>query len=90
MPFLCPAANMRKILQRIGAAERAQLSAGDLSSVIMSTRGDVRHAILTMQLQLKASKKKGRASRVRTELVSRPFFVHRVEPVIPSQRFARS
>lgn len=70
---------MRKILQRIGAAERAQLSAGDLSSITMSTRGDVRHAILTMQLQLKASKKKGRASRVRTELVMRFPFSFRAE-----------
>lgn len=62
MLIACPA-NLRKVLTRIASNERVSLSADDLSAIIMSCRGDVRHAILTLQLHL-APLKKAKGSKV--------------------------
>ncbi len=47
-----PTANMRRVLTRIAQAEGKGRAVEEVESIVASSRGDLRHAILTLQLQL--------------------------------------
>jgi DNA polymerase III delta prime subunit len=46
------AVNMRKVLSRVAAAEGVPVSQQDIEAAVAGSRGDVRHGVLTLQLQL--------------------------------------
>ena len=47
-----PPANMRKTLTRIAVAEGKGRAVEEVEGIVASSRGDIRHSILTLQLQL--------------------------------------